>query len=262
MMRKKQTRMAMSALLILVALGATACGNIPNIVGASPTAIPTIVPPAPPTTVPEVTPTPAPSTDAQGNPTKNARQQVLNALLKATGLQAGRVGANDHGMLNIRMGKGSTQVQTNVSTIVVVPGVNNATVSDIGNGDRVLVEYPNGDSTQPATFVMALPSNLTADNVRLGAMQSNQRTGLTVRTRQGAENLTTDTATMVVNLNSGQPSLETLNDLQTGNAVVVIGNGAGSSFDAQVIVVLETNMRDLLKKLNPNSPAPQPTPGL
>jgi hypothetical protein len=263
MSRRKLSIIATGSLFILIALGATACGSVPNIIGAAqPTSLPTIVPPAPPTTVPESTPTPAPSTDAQGSAPKNARQQVLTALLKATGLEAGVVGANNNGTLNVRMGKGPVQVQTNASTIVIVPGVSSAKVSDIGKGDRVLLEFPNGDSTQPAAFVMSLPSDLTADNVRLGAVQANKRVGLGVRTRQGAEDLTTDSLTMVMNLNSGQPSLESVGDLQTGNAVVVIGTGDGSSFDAQVIVVLETDARNLIRKLNLNPPAPLPTPGM
>ena len=262
MLQRKLSIVTMSSLFILIALGATACGSVPNIIGAAqPTVLPTIVPPAPPTTVPESTPTPAPSTDAQGNAPKNARQQVLNALLKATGLEAGIVGANNNGALNVRMGKGPVQIQTNASTIVVVPGVSNAKVSDIGKGDRVIVEFPNDDSTQPAAFVMALSSDVTADNVRLGAVIANKRAGTSVRTLQGKENLTIDSSTMVVNLNSGQPLLESASDLQRGNAVVVIGTGDGNSFDAQVIVVLEKDARNLLKRGNPNPPAPQPTPG-
>jgi len=262
MSKRKLSIIATSALFILIVLGATACGSVPNIIGAAqPTAQPTIVPPAPPTSVPASTPTPAPSTDAQGNAPKNARQQILTALLKATGLEAGVVGANNNGTLNVRMGKGPAEIQTNASTIVVVPGMSNAKASNINKGDRVLVEFPNGDSTKPAAFVMALPNDLTTDNVRLGAVIANQRAGTSVRTLRGTENLTTDSSTIVVNLNSGQPSLGSVSDLQTGNAVAVVGNSNDSSFAAQVIVILGKDARNLLKRFNPNSPAALPTPG-
>jgi hypothetical protein len=259
---KKFSIIGISSLFVLFALSATACSSLPNIASATqPTAAPTIVSPiVAPTTasMPDATPSPAPA--AQDPAPKNARPLVLAAVLKATGLQGGVVRANNAGTLSVQIRKDAQQVQTNADTLVVVPGARSAKISDLRVNDRVLVQFPNGDATQPASFVMVVPSDLTIENVLLAAVQSNKPSGLTVRTPQGSEVLTTDAATTVVNLSSSQPTVGSLADLKLGNAIVAIGSGYDSGFSAQTIIVVEKDARKLLKQARPNPPAAQPTP--
>jgi len=109
--------------------------------------------------------------------------------------------------------------------------------------------------------IMALPSDLTADNVLLAAVQTNKRAEMIAPTRRRAQNLITDSTTIVVNLDSNQPSLGSIGDLQMGSAIMAIGNCDGNSFNAQVIIVLEKDTRNLLKKFSPYSTVPLPNPG-
>ncbi len=258
MAQRKLTIIAIGSLFVLLALGATACSGA---MGATST------PPAPatvqplPTITPTPAPTPVPAPAVQAKPPKNPRAgRGLEALLKATGLKAGIVNANENGMLSLGPKKNSESVQTNASTIVVIPGRNNATVSDIHAGDRVAVRFSNDDSTKPAAFLLDFPADYRVDNLVLGAVQSDKRTGLTLRTPSGAQNLTTNADTRVVNLSGAQPALGSLADLQPGNAVVVIGKADGAAVNAQVIVLVEKDARALLKKAGKNQPTPEPTP--
>jgi hypothetical protein len=260
MSTRKFSMIAVSSLFVLFALSATACSSLPNIASATqPTPLPTIISPVvAPTTasMPDATPSPA----AQNPAPKNARPLVLAAVLKATGLTGGVVKANNMGMLSIQIRKDAQLVQTNADTLVVMPGESGAKVSDIRLGDRVLVQFPNGDATQPASFVMIVPSDLTIDNVLLAAVQSNKPKGLTVRTIQGAENVTTSAATSVINLSNSKPTLGTLDDLKLGNAIVAIGSSDDSRFSAQTIIVVEKDARKLLRQAQPNQPGTQATP--
>jgi hypothetical protein len=81
---------------------------------------------------------------------------------------------------------------------------------------------------------------------------------LTVRTPQSAKAVTTSAATLVVNLSGDQPVIGSLADLKLGNAIVAIGTGDASAFNANTLIVLEKDARKLLKPGKPNQPAAPP----
>ncbi|MDE3090757.1 MAG: hypothetical protein KGJ80_15385 [Chloroflexota bacterium] len=250
MSRKIAAIVLVGAALVLTA---TACGSLPgSLAQATSTPVPTLTP------YPTPAATSAPAPQGNGNLRARAIQGSAN-LLKGAGLNGGGVVTSNSGStLGVTLGKASRQIQVASNAIVIVPGKANATVSDIQVGDRVIADVNNNS----ASFVLDVPAGYTAKNLALAAVQSNQGRTLRLRTRAGTRDVTTSAATMVVNISGSQPALGSLADLKLGAAVLVIGNGSSASFDAQVIVLLDKDMRNLLPgRGKQNAPAATPTPG-
>ena len=194
-------------------------------------------------------PNPAPGADATDKAEELKQRLIkLQALLRATGLQAGVVVTNTDGTLTLKTGKESLQVQTNDKTIVVVAGKKQAKVADVRAGDLVVVEFPNQDASKPASFVMSFPKGFKVENLRLGAVIGVRRNGMALRTPQGNEPVTMNNATVVIDLNKGIAKKSSVDDLKQGNAVLVVGTSRGKVFQAQTVIVLDKNTRDLLDK--------------
>jgi hypothetical protein len=268
MLNKNGKSILIAAALALLALGASACDSVPTTLAqdlstALAQNLPVSLAPATSTPTPTDTPTPAPT-----DPTPSARApqrqgvtraqalQGFAALLKRSGLTGGVVTSNDGSALGVKLGKTSARLQVASNAIVVVPGVSNATVSNVQVGDR-MVAAMNGGATGMVSFLLDFPASYKVSNLALAAVQSNNGGTLTLRARGGTRDVITDASTIVVNINGGQPALGSVSDLQPGNAVLVIGDNSGGAFNAQVIVVLSKNVRSLLPKGSP----PQPTPG-
>ena len=270
MLNKNGMMILIAATFLVLALGATACDSVPTTLAQGLSTIeqnlPASLAPATDTPTPTDTPTDTPTPEPT-NPAPSARApqrqgatraQVLRgfvALLKRSGLTGGVVTSNDgSSTLGIKLGKNSSQLQVASNAIVVVPGVSGATLSNVQVGDRVVASASGGT----ASFLLDFPANYKVGNLVLAAVQSNNGGTLTLRVaRGGTRKATTDASTMVVNLNGGQPALGSVGGLTRGNAVLAIGDNSGGAFNAQVIVVLSNNVRNLL----PNRAQPQPTPG-
>jgi hypothetical protein len=255
MFEKSWGTISIRAALVVVLLSATACGTLPlSLAFLQPTGTPT------PTDTP--TPAPTPTAQAQGKaPNRAPAAQGLAALLRGAGLRGGVVASNDGRALGFTLGKTTAQIRVAPSAIIVVPDKPNATLSDIAVGDRVIVDVTGTGATAVAALVLDLPAHYTANNLRLGAVISNQGGTVNLRTARGTQAVTTSAATRVINLSGAQPAVEALGDLQPANAVLVIGQGSAGSFDAQVIVVLDQNVRTLRRNNRSNPPVPTPTPG-
>ena len=253
------------AVLAVLGLSVIACSSLPSSLAfLQPTSTPT------PTDTPYPTPAPAsatPTTTAtpaapSGNAARRANAaQALQALLKNSGLQGGVVTSNDGNALGLRLGKTTAQVQATSSAIVVVPTKTNATLSDIAVGDRVIADVTGDSTNAAASLVLDFPASYTASNVMLGAVLPNKSGALTVRARSGTYAVTRNASTVIVNISGAQPALGALGDLTPGSAVLVIGSRDGNAFDAQVIVLLDKNVRDLLRKVGKNLPTPTPSAG-
>ncbi len=268
MSNKNGRLILLAAAFALLALSATACNPAPttlaqDLSNAIAQNLPVALAPATSTPTPTLTPTPEPTSPApsarapqrQGVTRAQALQGFV-ALLKRSGLTGGVVASNDGSALGVKLGKTSAQLQVASNAIVVVPGVSNATLSNVQVGDRVVAAM-NGGATGTAAFLLDFPASYKVSNLALAAVQSNSGGTLTLRVaRGGTRDVTTDASTVVVNLNGGQPALGSVGDLTQGNAVLVIGADSGGAFNAEVIVVLSKNVRNLLPKQQP-----QPTPG-
>ncbi len=243
-------------LLIVLAVGlsATACSGVPSFT-VQPTATVT------PTLAPTVTPTPAAPAPAPSQAGKRAQPgNHLQALLKTTGLSGGVVSANTNGVLSVKLAKTTDQIATSASTLVILPGKASAQVSDIRVGDRVVADFGTPDNSI-AVALLDFPADFNADNLLMAAVQANKNGTVMVRTRQGTQTLDTMSATRVINLSGAQPAMGTLADIKLGNAVLVIGQPNGSAmFDAQVIIVLDKNVRNIFGKAKPAQPEITPTP--
>lgn len=244
--------------VIALALIATACNGVSEILNSAP-------PPSAPTIAPAPTdaPTPVAAPDASSRPPLgNAPNANIQGALKNLGLTAGVVRASDASGLAIRTPKGNTTVRVDSATIIVIPGKTNPQATDIQTGDRVLMKAD--DSNSIASLVMVLPRGYTMDNLVLGAAQSSANGSLTVRTRSGSEQISTTASTVVVKNNAGQPALGTVSDLKPGNVIAVIGE---SKDTAQVIVILKDDLRGALNRGGQpappkgKQPLPKPTPG-
>jgi hypothetical protein len=218
--------------MLFVSLVAFAFLSAPNVANAAP-------------------PTPAPRGD---------KQAAVEKLLRETGLEAGMVTANANGTLTLKTPKGTSQVQTNANTVVVVPDVKHAKVSDIHKGDRVVVQFPEQESTKPASFVMSFPADLKLDDLRLGAVMGAKRGGMLLRTRNGNQIVMMKPATVVVDISGAQPVVKSPQDLKRGNAVLIVGTAKNKTFNAQTVLVLAQDARELLQDAKRDAPAPTPKP--
>ena len=246
----------LSTLLVLFAVSATACEAIPNIASQ-------FLPTPPPTAAPTATPAPATATapQAQANPPAPGRN--IQGALRLADLSGGIVGDNKNGALTLRLaGRQTERVQTNASTLVVMPGKTNAQIADIRVGDRVIADYGNDTTNTTAALLLDLPADYNMSNVLLAAVISSKGGTINVRTRTGDDKIATTDQTTFVNLSGDRPALGAFKDLKQGNVVIVIGTDSTDAFNAQVIVVTDRDARAILNRgrNNPQEPAPTPTP--
>jgi len=239
---------------LVLALSATACQGLPNL-------IPQPTPTTAPTVAPTTEPAPATTPQAQSELPLPDRGKIESALRLAD-LSGGIVSANKNGTLTLRLAQQTTQVQTNVSTIVVIPGKTNAQIADIHVGDRVIADYGNDVTKTTGAFLLDLPSDYNTGNVLLAAVLSSKGGTLNVRTRSGSDKVAANDETLIVNLSGDKPTLGSLKDIKPSNLVVVIGQDGGNAFKAQVIVVTDRDARGILNRGRGNQPAPTPTPKL
>jgi len=237
---------------LVLALSATACQGLPNL-------IPQPTPTTAPTVAPTTEPAPATTPQAQSELPLPDRGKIESALRLAD-LSGGIVSANKNGTLTLRLAQQTTQVQTNVSTIVVIPGKTNAQIADIHVGDRVIADYGNDVTKTTGAFLLDLPSDYNTGNVLLAAVLSSKGGTLNVRTRSGSDKVAANDETLIVNLSGDKPTLGSLKDIKPSNLVVVISQDGGNAFKAQVIVVTDRDARTILNRGSGNQPAPTPTP--
>jgi uncharacterized protein DUF5666 len=142
-------------------------------------------------------------------------------------------------------------------TQLIVVGQQNATVSDIKPGDKLLVlGLRNGLNSLEPRAVIDVPASYNPSNIRTGQIQSVAGQTLELVTARG---------TVTVNLDAGtQIFAQTLQPLQasalsTGNPVIVIGQpNADGSLNAQLIIGRATPAA--LRGKNANPPLPTATP--
>ncbi|MCL4395443.1 MAG: hypothetical protein M1482_11695 [Chloroflexi bacterium] len=227
---------------------------------ATETAVPIDTPAPADTTAPALQPGATPANPGLAPGRAQPAGNALASLLRGMGLQGGVVTSNSGTQLGLKLANSTEQLDVAPSAIVAVPGKTSAAVSDISVGDRLIADVAGSGSTRQATMLLDLPADYTASNVIIGAVQSNTDGTLALRARTGTRDVTASASTMVVDLGAGKPTLGSTNNLAAGNAVVVIGTGNTGAFDAQVIVVLDRNVRNLLRRANPGNRA-APTPG-
>jgi hypothetical protein len=262
MFKKFRMTILSGAVLAVLALSAIGCDTLPTALAflqPTSTPTPTDTPTPAPTSAPQAAATPA--APSARTPRRAKAAQTIQALLKNTGLRGGVVTSNDGSTLGLKLGKATVQIQTSANVIVVVPGKTNATLSDIAVGDRVIADVTGNSASSAASMVLDIPASYKASNVMLGAVMPNKNGSLMVRARGGTHAVTTDASTVIVDISGGQPALGTLSDLTPASAVLVIGSSSGSAFNAQVIVLVDKNVRDLLNQVRKNLATPTPTPG-
>ncbi len=220
---------------------------------------------ATPMPAPTATPTPSTAPESSRKSGKPGREETaLLEILRRLGWSAGVVARTSSNEIALRAVKGSPEkIEIGSNTMILVPGKSNATISDIHVGDRVAADVPRGDTT--AALVLDVPTTFTKDNLLPGVVQSNTGGAISLRTKGGSEALMTNSTTQVVIISQDQVTAGTLGDLQSGNAVIVIGQESGTEFNAQVIFVLPKGMKDLGKgsgrDKNNLTPPPTPKPG-
>ncbi len=260
MFKKSFPTILTGAVLSLLALSMLACGSLPislAFLQSTSTPPPTDTPAPAPTIAPQAAATPAaPSGKA---PRRANAAQTIQALLKNTGLRGGVVTSNDGSTLGLKLGQATVQIQTSANVIVVVPGKTNATLSDIAVGDRVIADVTGNSASGAASMVLDIPASYKASNAMLGAVMPNKNGALMVRARGGTHAVTTDASTVIVDISGGQPTLGTLSDLTPASAVLIVGNSRGNAFHAQVILLVDKNVRDLLNQVRKNLPTPTPS---
>jgi hypothetical protein len=246
----------LSTLLVLSALNVTACEAVPNIASQ-------FLPTPTPTAAPTATPAPATATAPQAQAKPQAPANRIEGALRLADLSGGIVSENKNGVLTLRLTQRQTQqIQTNASTIVVMPGKNNVQVADLRVGDRVIADFGSDTTKTTAALLLDLPANYNMQNVMLGAVMSTKGETINVRTRTGNDRVTTSNQTTIVNLSGDKPALGAFKDLKQGNVVVAIGQDTNDTFNAQIIVVADHDARAILNRgrNNPQGPAPTPTP--
>lgn len=241
-MLNKFTSIRALAILILFALGATACSEIPG--ASNPAQVS-----APAAPAPTVVPTPAPSPEASTTPPQRGAPGIESAL-KNLGLVAGIVRASNTQGVALQTQKGNEKIRVDANAVIVIPGKTDARLSDLKTGDRVVAQVKDAN----ALFLLALPKDVAKDALVLGAVQTNASGQITLRTRGGQDEIKTSAATIVIKNEQGQIATGALSDVKTGSAALVVEDGNGN---AQVIVLLKDDVRALLGKGNPNSPKPK-----
>jgi hypothetical protein len=267
------SRKFFAAILLIIALGITACGQI-----QLPSSLPQL-PQLPTALQPDAVPDPAlgATPDAQKrtapgigpqagrNPGKGA--QAPAALLQVfhqIGWEAGVVARVSDDQIGLRTVKnGPDKIAISASTIYVIPGNPNATLSDIHVGDRIIADVPKTQTA--ASLVMSVPKDYDKDNLVLGVVQSNSNGLLTLRTPGSPDTLTTEATTQVIKVLRQGTALGGVSDLQNGVVVIAIGQSSSDEFTTQVVFALPKGVLELGKRLggdrkNPAQP-PVQTPG-
>lgn len=263
-MLKNLSKLSVFVLVALLAFTIAGCSAMPGPIRqalataiAAPTDIPTPAPTTAPTTAPTAT-APAAQAPTQPRATQPAAANNPLAQLRRLGLEGGVVAANNRNSLSLRLGKTSDQLQIAPTTLLVVPGVNHAQTSDIQVGDRVIANVPNSDTNSIPSLVLDFPKGYTTDNVVTGLVQVNAKGSVTLRTRNGQQDITPTASTVIVSMLGDQPALGTTKDMARGDAAVVIGAKSGDQFNPQVIVVLDRAA--VQGNRRQNQPTPTPTP--
>jgi len=290
-------KISLVTFVLLVAISATACGQIQ---------LPTSLPQLPTDTQPSVASAPAtnnapdqsaqsaqPATGSQpqagqngkgGKPGKSAA--ALLQLLERVGWDGGMITKISSDQITMRtidhpglqgnpgqnqpgnnqpnqnrkdLGRVET-VGVNSSTIVIVPGKTNATLSDLRVGDRVIADVPNGQKF--AALVMGTPKEMDKDNVTLGMVTGNSNGTLTLRAPGGGDTVSTTASTQVFKLTRDAVTPGAVSDLQNGNLIFALGTGNNDNFNAQVIFALPQGALNLGKGLGngkKNNQPQQPT---
>ncbi len=246
------------AILLVIALGATACGQI-----QLPTALPQLPTELQPTTAPnpasaavpdasrQTAPSTAPGTGPQAgrNPGKGVQAPAALQVFQRLGWEAGVVNQISSDQIGLRTVKnGPDKIAISASTIFIVPGNSSATISDIHAGDRIIADVPKTQTT--ASLVMGVPKDYDKDNLLLGMVQSNSNGLVTLRTPAGPDTLTTSSTTQVIKVLREGVALGNVSDLQDGSVVIAIGQSSSDDFATQVVFALPKGVLDLGKRLS------------
>ncbi len=173
----------------------------------------------------------APKTDAS-----NKAQRIALAVSVLPKPEAVIVGGEVSGVtatsFTLTGRKGNTGTVNTSSAKIIVPGKNSANISDIQNGDRVLVQgAPAGDKAVTANLIVVVPDN--RDNIFGGVIASITGNTLVVFTRDGQQ-LKVDAASAVI-FERGNADAA-MSDLKIGRPVGVIGSkNADGSVTAQLV---------------------------
>lgn len=164
---------------------------------------------------------------------------------------------NQNGQNRKDLGRVDT-INISNSTIIIVPGKSNATLSDLHTGDRLIADVPNGQNT--AALVMSAPKEFDKDNVSLGMVTDNTNGSITLRSPGGNDSITTNATTQVLKLARDGVTPGAVSDLQKGNVVFALGSGDGTNLTAQVIFELPQGVLNLGKGFNNGKKNLQPQP--
>lgn len=173
----------------------------------------------------------APKTDAS-----NKAQRIALAVSVLPKPEAVIVGGEVSGVtatsFTLTGRKGNTGTVNTSSAKIIVPGKNSANISDIQNGDRVLVQgAPAGDKAVSANLIVVVPDN--RDNIFGGVIASITGNTLVVFTRDGQQ-LKVDAASAVI-FERGNADAA-MSDLKIGRPVGIIGSkNADGSVTAQLV---------------------------
>ncbi len=229
MFSKISSMIRMLALFVIVALTVTACAG-----AATPN-------------VPAPAPTPAPTVSASALSQGKTPNAGSESKLKNSDLVAGVVTKNDNGALTLRTaGKKMESVETNAATLVVIPSQGIAKLTDVQTGDRVVANLAADAKT--AAIVIDFQTGSKETSAVIGAVRQNKGGNISIATRRGTFTLATDAKTTVLDLSGVQPQTGSLKNLAQGNVLVVVGQTASDTLNAQVVIVTDQDARQLLRK--------------
>lgn len=193
--------------------------------------------------------------------TKISSDQLTVRMIERPALQGNpgqnQPGQNQPNQKRANLGRVET-VSVNSSTIIIVPGKTNATLSDLHVGDRVIADVPNGQKF--AALVMGAPKEIDKDNVTLGMVTGNSNGSITLRTPGGGDTVSTSSSTQVFKLTRDAVTPGSVSDLQNGNLIFAMGTGDKDNFNAQVIFTLPQGALGLGKGLGNGKKNNQPQP--
>jgi hypothetical protein len=250
MLKKSATIIA--SIFLVIAL--SACNNVPTLPQPASTTQP-VATSAASSSVSSSATSPA----KQPTPLSPQREQALKYLdeaLKGTGWMGGTVVNVNGNSIELRSVQNASTINVLSSAIVVVPNKPNATVADIQRGDRLIVDTVS-DTDRTVQLVLDFPGSYKSENLMMAVVQAAKGNTLTMRDRTSARQTNATASTVVVNMTGDAPNLGSLADLKTGAVVLAMGASNGDAFDAQVLILLDKDIRNVLQ---PNAPAPSPTP--
>lgn len=244
----------LSILAMLLIVAATGCSTLPASLAQAPaTATPTA------TNTPLPTPTvPATATRPAAVRPNQPAQARLPGNLRALGLEGGVVASASNNSLGLKVGKSTDELSVDADTIIVVPGIQQAQVSDIHVGDRVVADVPSGDANAAASLIVDFPQSYIIQNIVTGVVTDKTQSGAQVRTRSGSQQVTGTPSTLIVSIVNSQPRTGTAADIKRGSPILVIGQAGGNSFTAQVVIVVDR--ATIHNARNGATPTPMPSP--